>query len=473
MEYKSWLPLLVMAGFETVQLEENAYELTLHTKEDFNYLKQLFNDANVNYLDCGNRVYPSIEDSHWFSFPFSYFIEIIEMPIETDLWVKHSINATRGGYESGSSPDTLPLMSVEPHIRAIFSQIRRFGLSMIETCEGHDKGKRIPYNYPHLIFDKFIDARIAQKLICNSGFKAELLDPKFLRINESKENLMALGLKLSELRNTEDYYKQESLEKEERLIKLLSIPGTSGNEELVSDKVLETLGEITGTNSVVCGGNIQGELRKSTEKAILLSAHMDVYDEFSPGAPIVKQENCLHRPGNILGADDRAGIAIILDVLRFFSEYKNGYSIKYLFTASEEYPPHGVENVDPAFFENVEFALSLDRKGCRDIVHKHGSIEYSSREFAEKISQISRNLFGSNDAFSPCEGGISDLRYWSELGIESVNLSIGYSDEHTHDESLDLSCWNQTYELVLEIIGSEYEQFSRDRFHQQMNKRKP
>ena len=462
-----------MAGFETVQLEENAYELTLHTKEDFNYLKQLFNDANVNYLDCGNRAYPSIEDSHWFSFPFSYFIEIIEMPIQTDLWVKHSINATRGGCESGSNPDTLPLMSVEPHIRAIFSQIRRFGLSMIETCEGHDKGKRIPYNYPHLIFDKFIDARIAQKLICDSRFKAELINPGFLRINESKENLMALGLKLSELRNTEDYYKQESLEKEERLIKLLSIPGTSGNEELVADKVLEMLGEITGTSSAVFDGNIQGELRKSTEKAILLSAHMDVFDEFSPGAPIVKQENILHRPGNVLGADDRAGIVLILDVLRYFSEFNDGYSIKYLFTTSEEHAPHGVENVDPKFFEDIEFALSLDRKGCKDIVYKHGSIEYSSPEFAEKISRVSKYLFGIDDAFSPCEGGVSDLRFWSELGIESVNLSIGYSDQHTHKESLNLSCWNRTYELVLRIIESEYELFSYNLFQQKMKKRKP
>ena len=341
----------------------------------------------------------------------------------------------------------------------------------MESCEGHNKGKRIPFNYPHFIFDKFIDTRIALKIICESGFKAELLEPKFLRINENKKNLLTLGVKLSGLNNIDNYYNQARLEKEERLIKLLSIPGTSGNEELVADKVLEMLGEINGTSSVVFDGNIQGELRKSTEKSILLSAHMDVYTDFSPESSIVNQKNCLHRPGSILGADDRAGIAIILDVLRFFSEIKNGYSIKYLFTTSEEHLPHGVEKVNIKFFENVEFALSLDRKGCSDIVHKHGSIEYSSPEFAEKISRISRSLFGDNNVFRPCEGGISDLRYWSGLVTESVNLSIGYSGEHTHDESLDLSCWKRTYELVLEIIGSEYEQFSRDRFHQQMNKR--
>ena len=470
MEYKSWLPLLVMAGFETVQLEENAYELTLHTKEDFNYLKQLFNDANINYLDCGNKAYPSIEDSHWFSFPFSYFIKIIEMPIQTDLWVKHSINATRGGCESGSNPDTLPLMSVEPHIRAIFSQFRRFGLSMVESCEGHDKGKRIPYNYPHFKFYNLIHARIAQKLICDSGYRAERISPMFLRIDESKENLMALGVKLSELNIINDYYTQASLEKEERLTKLLSIPGTSGSEELVADAILNQLGEIAGTNSAVFDGNIQGELRKSTDKTILLSAHMDVFTDFSPDAPIVKRDNCLHRPENILGADDRAGIALILEVLRFFSEFNDGYSIKYLFTTSEEYAPHGVENVDPAFFENVEFALSLDRKGCRDIVYKHGSINYSSEEFAKKISLISENLFGIHDAFRHCEGGISDLRFWSELVVESVNLSIGYSDEHTHKESLNLSCWNRTYELVLRIIESEYELFSYNLFQQKMKK---
>lgn len=458
-----------MAGFDAVQHEEYTYELAIHTKEDFKYLWQLFNDANISYLECRNRSASSVKNRYWDSYIFSYFITLTELPIQLDSWMKLIFNVTRGGCESGSNPDTLTLVSVEPHIRAIFSQFRRLGLSMVESCEGHDNRKGNPYYCPHLIFDKSIHARIAQKLICNSGFKAELLEPKFLRINESKENLLALGVKLSELHNIDDYYKQASLEKEERLTKLLSIPGTSGNEELITTKILDLLGEISGTRSVACDGNIQGELRKSTETTILLSAHMDVYDDFSLDAPIEKHGNCLHRPGNILGADDRAGIVLILEVLRIFSEIKNGYSIKYLFTTSEEHPPHGVENVNPTFFNNVDFALSLDRKDCRDIVYKHGSIEYSSFGFAKKISRISTNLFGDNGAYIPCEGGISDLRFWSELGIESVNLSIGYSGEHTTEESLDLRCWNQTYELVLGIIETEYEQFSRNRFHQQTN----
>ncbi len=437
---KSWFPLLVMAGFDAIQHEENTYELIIHSKEDLKYLSQLFNNANISYLECRNSSATSINNISWFSHPPSYFIKVIELPIQTDFWIKLIINATRGGFESGTNPDTLPLMSVEPHIRAIFGQFRRFGLSMVESCEGHDKGRRIPYKYPHLIFDKFIHAQIAQKMICNSGFNAELLEPKFLHINENKRNLLALGVKLSDLNNIDDYYYQARFEKEERLIKLLSIPGTSRSEEIVSTEILRQLSEITGTSSIICNENILGELRKSTEKSILLSAHMDTYTDFSPDAPIVKQGNCLYRPGNILGADDRAGIALILDVLRIFSEIKNGYSIKYLFTTSEEHSPHGVESVDPAFFDNVEFALSLDRKGCRDIVYKSRAVDYSSPEFANKISHISASLFGNDGAYIPCEGGISDLRIWSQLDIESVNLSIGYFGEHTRDECLDLNC---------------------------------
>lgn len=473
MESKSWLPLLIMAGFDAVQQEENIYELNIHNREDIKYLQHLITTANISFLECRSKCGPLISNRYGDSYLFSYFIKITEPPIQIDLWRKIIIDTSRGGYESGTDQDMLPLMCVEPHVRAIFSQFRRFGLHMVESCEGHDKGRRIPYNYPHFKFYYLTHALLAQELICNSGFKGELLDPKFLRIDENKVNLMALGVKLSELNNIDDYYPQTSLENGERLIKLLSIPGTSGNEGLVADKVLEMLGQITGTNSVFSDGNIRGELRKSTEKAILLSAHMDVYDEFSPNSSIVKQGNCLFRHGSILGADDRAGVALILNVLQYFSKIEDGYSIKYLFTTSEEYPPHGVENVDPAFFQNVEFALSLDRKGCSDIVYKSPVIDYGSPEFAKKISDISVNLFGHDGAYIPCEGGTSDLRIWSQLDIESVNLSIGYFGEHTQDESLDLNCWKKSYVLVLGILESEFKLFSSYQSHKYLSGLKP
>jgi di/tripeptidase len=46
------------------------------------------------------------------------------------------------------------------------------------------------------------------------------------------------------------------------------------------------------------------------------------------------------------------------------------------------------------------------------------------------------------------------LRVWSEKDTRPcVNLSVGYFDEHTDKERLDLTCWDRTHQLVAELIG--------------------
>lgn len=57
--------------------------------------------------------------------------------------------------------------------------------------------------------------------------------------------------------------------------------------------------------------------------------------------------------------------------------------------------------------------------------------------------------------YQPVEGGRSDLRVWSQIGtphIPSVNLSVGYFDEHTSNEYLELDTWHRVHDLLLEII---------------------
>ena len=45
-------------------------------------------------------------------------------------------------------------------------------------------------------------------------------------------------------------------------------------------------------------------------------------------------------------------------------------------------------------------------------------------------------------------GGSSDTRIWAEHGIQSVNPSVGYGNEHTENESLDIEACYNTAQLV-------------------------
>ena len=180
---------------------------------------------------------------------------------------------------------------------------------------------------------------------------------------------------------------------------------------------------------------------------------MDVRDFSGEGKEILWEDNVLRREGGILGADDRAGIAAIINTIDVLKQYKIVCNLKFAFTVLEEVGMLGAEQIDKSFFEGVGFAVSLDRKGETDIVVRSSEFEYCPEAEAEFISSLSERLWRNEDFYyKAVEGGKSDLIVWSQLGIPSVNLSVGYSDEHTETESLNLGAWHRVQELLLEII---------------------
>ncbi|MFC0271789.1 hypothetical protein ACFFIX_10015 [Metabacillus herbersteinensis] len=54
-------------------------------------------------------------------------------------------------------------------------------------------------------------------------------------------------------------------------------------------------------------------------------------------------------------------------------------------------------------------------------------------------------------------GGSSDTRIWEEHGIQSVNLSAGYSNEHTDSETLDVEACYEVTKLVDGFFGKSRE----------------
>src|SRR5437762_11699531 len=99
------------------------------------------------------------------------------------------------------------------------------------------------------------------------------------------------------------------------LIELVGIPSTSGHEEHIRN-YLERQLEGHGLSTQVDGmGNLVATLA-GTGKPLLLNAHMD---RVSPGLghrPVLRDGILYSDGATNLGADDAAGIAIILEVVR-------------------------------------------------------------------------------------------------------------------------------------------------------------
>src|SRR5947209_6162304 len=98
------------------------------------------------------------------------------------------------------------------------------------------------------------------------------------------------------------------------LIELVGIPSTSGHEELIRGYIEQQLSELGLATQVDAAGNLIGTLA-GEGKPILLNAHMDRVPPGLGHHPILR-DGILYSDGTTnLGADDAAGIAIILEVL--------------------------------------------------------------------------------------------------------------------------------------------------------------
>jgi hypothetical protein len=190
------------------------------------------------------------------------------------------------------------------------------------------------------------------------------------------------------------------------------------------------------------------------EKRVLLVAHADSYwdQNYTDGPLTFFDQNNNHgtimdhqldQKGNIIssstpgfgiGADDRAGCAIIWQLQNL------GHSL--LITNGEEKGGQGSnwlmdchEDISAEINDHHQFAVQFDRRNSRDYkCYTVGTNEFSA--YIEKETGYTEpDPFKYTDIVTLCRK------------ITGVNLSIGYYNEHTKNESLVLSEWMNTLDL--------------------------
>ena len=144
---------------------------------------------------------------------------------------------------------------------------------------------------------------------------------------------------------------------------LAAIPSPPGDERAVADRVrayLEELGlevseDDAGSRIGSDAGNLLCRLPPSTENGgvpIFLCAHLDTVPPSGPLEPVVEDGVVRNAGGTILGADNKAAVAAMLEAVSRILEARRPHAgIELLFTPKEEVGLQGAKAFDAAKLE--------------------------------------------------------------------------------------------------------------------------
>lgn len=171
---------------------------------------------------------------------------------------------------------------------------------------------------------------------------------------------------------------------------------------------------------------------------ICLVAHMDTVFPAPPTEFFYDQEKTTLWSPSGLGADDRAGIYIILNLIA------NGFRPTVIFTDLEEKGGIGADALIRKYpncpIEGCKALIQLDRQGMKDAVY----YDCNNKDFEKKISSY---------GFVTDWGTFSDISVIApQWGIAAVNLSVGYEREHTYTEILNTSDCDATMYKVQSML---------------------
>lgn len=173
---------------------------------------------------------------------------------------------------------------------------------------------------------------------------------------------------------------------------------------------------------------------------ICLVAHLDTVEKIPPRNIFFDNENKVMWSPELLGADDRAGVYAIIQII------ESGYRPHIILTTDEEIGAVGatalVKQIPKCPLENLKAIFQLDRHGSNDCVF----YDCDNPDFTKYVES-----FGFDTAY----GSFSDISVIApEWGIAAVNLSVGYYNEHQKIEYLRFDELHQTIEKVKMMLDN-------------------
>lgn len=198
-------------------------------------------------------------------------------------------------------------------------------------------------------------------------------------------------------------------------------PHGSGSENAFIHRFLDS---IPGIYSDVVGNRIL----KIGTSPILWSCHTDTVHRKEGLQKVFYKKNMLRSNGTCLGADDGAGIWLMLKMI------KRRVPGLYIFHRGEEVGGIGsmhIANNSPNLLKAVKYAIALDRRGYTDVITHQGS-RCCSDKFGDSLAKELGMEYTNST-----RGSFTDTANYTDIVGECTNLSVGYFNQHSTLEYQD------------------------------------
>jgi hypothetical protein len=186
-------------------------------------------------------------------------------------------------------------------------------------------------------------------------------------------------------------------------------------------------------------GNLHVDARADDTSKTLFVAHVDTVHRKSGKNRIKKTRTHWYADGDMLGADDGAGCAMLMHLIH------SEVPAYYVFTVGEEKGGIGatwLAKHKPDLLKQFDRAIAFDRRGIDSVITHQSYGRCCSDDFGsalcDALGAIDDNLMHLADD----TGIYTDTAEFTDLIPECTNISIGYSNEHTVNESLNIAYFN-------------------------------
>lgn len=225
-----------------------------------------------------------------------------------------------------------------------------------------------------------------------------------------------------------------------RRVLTLRRPHGSVEEEAARGIVLQEVGTEV-PRSIDRHGNLI--IKVGDDCGLVFTAHLDTVHRTNgfnqllliDKSQMLVADNPVTGKPTVLGADDAAGMYILVEMI------KAGKPGTYMFFVGEECGGIGSSAFvqdNPGFSANM--CVSFDRRGYSDVITHQGGFQTCSLRYAHALSAaLNAGMPSRNKAYRPSDAGLyTDSKEFAELVPECTNISVGYFNEHTEQEELDL-----------------------------------
>ena len=189
---------------------------------------------------------------------------------------------------------------------------------------------------------------------------------------------------------------------------------------------------------------------KIGESDTMFTSHLDTATSANTPVNHIFEDNLIKTDGtSILGADDKAGVTIMLNMI------ENQVPGLYYFFLGEEVGCIGSKKVaEKHKVEKLSYinkVVSFDRRGTDSVISFQASKRCCSDKFAEALS-IELNKVDTTFKYEKDPTGVyTDSAQFVSIYPECTNISVGYYSEHTFSESQDIEHLTKLAQAVTKL----------------------